>query len=64
MSAVLAIIASVALAAHAGDHLPRLPDSPRNRAVGIATASADGSDVQQVTIFSAFDHHPGWRHTR
>jgi Tol biopolymer transport system component len=27
---------------------------------GIATANADGSDVQQVTNSQTFDHQPDW----
>ena len=33
---------------------------PRTFQEGIATASADGSDVQQVTTALTFDHQPDW----
>jgi Tol biopolymer transport system component len=37
---------------------------PRSFQEGIATANADGSNVQQVTSSPTFDHQADWGHTR
>jgi hypothetical protein len=61
---ILAFIGSVAVAATAAESLALPRTVPETGLEGIATASTDGSDAQQVTTSPTSGHQPDQRRTR